>query len=62
MHRFKVALTGNRKARLDHVNTHIFEHFGELNFFIVGHGGTGRLLAVAHGGVKNADSLGHDSI
>ena len=63
----KVALRGDRKSGLDDVDTHFVEQLGDLELFLVRHGGAGGLLAVAQGGVENDDAVlfglgisGHD--
>jgi hypothetical protein len=55
-------LASNWETRLNDIDAHIFEQFGELDFLVMGHGRAGGLLAIAHGGVKNTNGLGHDVI
>ena len=56
--RLKIALGGDREARLDDVDTHLLQEFRDLDFFRHGHRGAGRLLAVAKGGVEDDNVLG----
>jgi hypothetical protein len=55
--RLQVAVRRNRKARFDDVDAELFEHVGDLQFFVEIHRGTRRLLAVAQGGVENQDAV-----
>ncbi len=57
-HGFEVAVGGDRKARLDHVDAHVLEDLGQLYLLVDRHRGAGRLLAVTHGGVKHDDFFG----
>ena len=41
------------KARLDDIDAHFVEHFGDLQLFAQGHRSARRLFAVAHGGVED---------
>ncbi len=53
----EVAVGGDRKARLDHVDAHFLEDLGEFQLLVMRHRGAGRLLAVAHGGVEDDDAV-----
>jgi hypothetical protein len=54
----EIAGTGDRKARLDHVDAQRVEQIGDLQFLFEGHGSAWRLLAVAQRGVENNDAIG----
>ncbi len=53
----EIAFRGDRETGLDDIDTHIVQQFGDLELFLVGHGGAGALLAVAQGGVENNDAV-----
>jgi len=55
-HSGEIALTGNRKARLDDIHAHLVQKTSDLQLFVMGHGGAGALFAVAQGGVENQDA------
>ncbi len=57
LHALEVALARNREARLDDVDTHLVENFGDLQFLLEGHRRARRLLAVAQRGVENDDAI-----
>jgi hypothetical protein len=44
---FEIAVRGNRKSRLDDVDAHRIEQFGDFQFLFERHGSARRLLAVA---------------
>ena len=56
-HRFKIAIWGYRKARLNDVDTHIVKQFSNLQLFFVGHCSAWRLLTVAQCRVEDDDLI-----
>src|SRR5215469_1499925 len=53
----EIALGRDRETGLDDVDAHVVKQFGDLELFLVGHGGAGRLLAIAQGGVEDNDAV-----
>jgi len=53
LYRLEVARAGDRKTRLDHVHTHLFQGARDTDLLVLGHGRAGTLLAVAQGGIEN---------
>src|SRR5262249_12228845 len=53
----EIALGRDREPGLDDVDAHVVEEFGDLELFLVGHGGARRLLAVAQGGVEDDNAV-----
>jgi hypothetical protein len=56
-HSLEIAFRGNRKTGLDDVDTHVIQHFGDLELLLEGHGCAGALFAVTQGGVENNDAV-----
>ncbi len=56
-HRAEIAFGGDRKAGLDDVDAHVVEQLGDLELFVMGHGGAGGLLAVPQSGVEDDDTV-----
>ena len=56
-HGFEIAVGCGRKARLDDVDAHLVEQFGDFQLLVEGHGRAGALLAVAQGGVEDDDAV-----
>ena len=54
---FEVAIGRDGKAGFDDIDAHLVEDFGNLDFFLKGHGRAGALFAVAQGGVENDDTV-----
>ena len=54
----KVALRGDREARLDDIHPHRLEEIGHLQFFLEGHGGAGALLPITERRIENEDAVG----
>jgi hypothetical protein len=55
-HGGEIALGRNRETGLDHIDAHFVQEAGDLQLFVMGHGGAGGLFPVAQGGVKNDDA------
>ena len=53
-----LALGGGRGAGLDHVDTHLCEHAGDLEFLVGGKGHAGRLFAVAERRIEESQPIG----
>ena len=53
----EVAVRGDREARLDDVDAHGVEQFGDFDLLLVGHRGAGALLAVAQRRVEDDDAV-----
>ncbi len=53
-----LALGGGRGAGLDHVDTHLCEHTGDLEFLVGGEGHAGRLFAVAERRIEESQPIG----
>ena len=58
VHGREIAVRGDGKAGLDHVDAHGLEDLGDAQLFRHGHRAAGRLLAVAQGGVEDDHALG----
>ena len=56
-HGLEIAVRGDREARLDDVDAHGVEQFGDLELFLEGHRGAGALLAVAERGVEDQNAV-----
>ena len=60
LHGIEVALTGDRKTRLDDIHAQARELTGHLQLLAGSHGRTGALLSVPESRVKNQDAIaGH---
>src|SRR5580658_3766025 len=55
LHSCKVAVGGDGKSGLDHVDTETVELVRQAQFFLVVHATARRLFSVAQGGVENSD-------
>ena len=59
LHGFKIAVGAGGKTGLNHIHLEALQLAGNAQFFVFGHGSTGRLLAIAQGGIKNDQLIGH---
>jgi hypothetical protein len=56
-HGLEIAVGGDRKAGLDHVDAHLLEQQRDLDLLVEVHRCARRLLPVAQGGVENDDAI-----
>src|SRR5690606_34258827 len=57
-HRLEIAFGRDRETGFDHVDAHLDEDVGNLEFLLEGHCRARTLLAVAQRGIENYDALG----
>src|SRR5215467_13871985 len=53
----EIPLRGDGKARLDDIDAHLVENFGDFELLLEGHGGAGALFAVAQGRIEDHDAV-----
>ena len=57
VHRLEIAVGGDREARLDHVDAHFLERFGDRDLLLDVHRRARRLLPVAQRGIEDVDHI-----